>query len=125
MQKAGNNYLLAVGKLVGSQVKAEGKDRERTTDIFTPYPRTYEYTVMITLPEGYTPDAESLEQLRVNASNDCGRFVSEATMYSNTLKLTVNKCFERSYEPVANWGKLLEIIDAGNEFSEKVVVLRK
>lgn len=53
VKRAGNNYLLSVGKLIGSSMKLEGKDRERIDDVWRKMAFVDEWNIEIPLPQGY------------------------------------------------------------------------
>ncbi|MCC8146563.1 MAG: hypothetical protein LIO93_09040 [Bacteroidales bacterium] len=57
--------------------------------------------------------------------NDCGEFSSSCTLTDNQLKIQVKKIFYHNYEPKENWPKLLEIMDATNNFIGKTIFLEK
>jgi hypothetical protein len=80
-----------------------------------------EFTVQI--PEGFT--AEGVANLNSKVENDCGSFISEATVDGNTVKIKLQKVYKNTYEPVGNWEKLLAIIDAANEWSNTKLLLKK
>lgn len=50
VKRAGNNYLLSVGKLIGSSLKLEGKDRERIDDVWRKMAFVDEWNIEIPLP---------------------------------------------------------------------------
>lgn len=60
VKRAGNNYLLSVGKLIGSSLKLEGKDRERIDDVWRKMAFVDEWNIEIPLPQGYKVSAEAL-----------------------------------------------------------------
>ena len=59
VKRAGNNYLLSVGKLIGSSLKLEGKDRERIDDVWRKMAFVDEWNIEIPLPQGYKVSAEA------------------------------------------------------------------
>lgn len=65
VKRAGNNYLLSVGKLIGSSLKLEGKDRERIDDVWRKMAFVDEWNIEIPLPQGYKVSAEALKKLRL------------------------------------------------------------
>lgn len=124
LKKAGPDLVLSVGRLIATQRKVEGNDRQRTDDI------AYEFTasnvcheVEVELPEGYTVAPESLEPLNVNVSNGCGAFTATAEVNDGKLHLTVVKRYEHAREPVANWPDILQFVDAAAKFNAVQVVL--
>ena len=77
MKKAGNNYLLEVGKLIGPQMLIEEDEKDRQADIFLSNARTFEYRITLTLPDGY--QAKGLEDLNVKLDNRAGQFCRGST----------------------------------------------
>lgn len=125
VKKAGNNLILAVGKLIGEQLKVEGNARKRTADIYRSAPTTMEWNITVTLPAGYHAAPESLAKLNTQVDNECGSFKATATGKGNTLTLHATKVYKHKTEPVANWNKILQMLDAASDFTSKQVVLKK
>ncbi len=107
VKRAGNNYLLSVGKLIGSSLKLEGKDRERIDDVWRKMAFVDEWNIEIPLPQGYKVSAEALKKIETSVANECGEFTVKATAGNESVKVYVRKCFAHRVEPVSNWSKLL------------------
>lgn len=112
VKRAGNNYLLSVGKLIGSSLKLEGKDRERIDDVWRKMAFVDEWNIEIPLPQGYKVSAEALKKIETSVANECGEFTVKATAGNESVKVYVRKCFSHRVEPVSNWSKLLALVDA-------------
>lgn len=123
INRAGTNIILDVGKLLGSQVKPDDEDINRDKDTYTPYPRAYNNEIHITIPEGYTID--KIDNLNKKVENNCGHFISNSSINGSMLTIHTSKVYENSYEPLSNWKKLLQIIDAANDFYGQSIVLKK
>ena len=123
IKKAGNNYILDIGKFISSQVDIEEKEYERTNNIYTIFPRSFEYTINLDIPEGYT--ISGLEKLNVNVENETGSFISKAEIKDDKLIITSFKKYINSYEPNANWKKMIAFLDAAYQFSQEKVLLKK
>ena len=123
IKKAGNNYILDIGKFISSQVDIEEKEYERTNNIYTIFPRSFEYTINLDIPEGYT--VSGLEKLNVKVENETGSFVSKAEIKDNKLVIVSTKNYINSYEPNANWKKMIAFLDAAYQFSQEKVLLKK
>lgn len=106
VKRAGNNYLLSVGKLIGSSLKLEGKDRERIDDVWRKMAFVDEWNIEIPLPKGYKVSAEALKKIETSVANECGEFTVKATAGNESVKVYVRKCFAHRVEPVSNWSKL-------------------
>ena len=125
VKRAGNNYLLSVGKLIGSSLKLEGKDRERIDDVWRKMAFVDEWNIEIPLPQGYKVSAEALKKIETSVANECGEFTVKATTGNESVKVYVRKCFAHRVEPVSNWSKLLALVDACSAFADKQMVIAK
>lgn len=125
VKRAGNNYLLSVGKLIGSSLKLEGKDRERIDDVWRKMAFVDEGNIEIPLPQGYKVSAEALKKIETSVANECGEFTVKATAGNESVKVYVRKCFAHRVEPVSNWSKLLALVDACSAFTDKQMVIAK
>lgn len=125
VKKAGPNLVLAAGRLIGSQLEFKGEQRQRREDIYWEMPRSYGWDITVRLPEGYQVFPEGLEKLNMKVENECGAFTAQATTGNGVLTIKAEKRFERKMEPVENWEKLLEIIDAAKAYEGLSVVLKK
>ena len=125
VKRAGNNYLLSVGKLIGSSLKLEGKDRERIDDVWRKMAFVDEWNIEIPLPQGYKVSAEALKKIETSVANECGEFTVKATAGNKSVKVYVRKCFAHRVEPVSNWSKLLALVDACSAFADKQMVIAK
>ena len=125
VKRAGNNYLLSVGKLIGSSLKIEGKDRERIDDVWRKMAFVDEWNIEIPLPQGYKVAAEALKKIETSVANECGEFTVKATAGNESVKVCVRKCFAHRVEPVSNWSKLLALVDACSAFTDKQMVIAK
>ncbi|KGO86615.1 hypothetical protein Q765_10355 [Flavobacterium rivuli WB 3.3-2 = DSM 21788] len=123
VKKAGANYVLEVGKLIGEQVNIEEKDKKRANNIYQSYPRAYNEEVIITIPDGYT--VSGLEKLNKKVENATGGFVSTATLTGNKLTVKATKYYATYYEPAANWKDITAFIDAAYQFTQEKILLKK
>ena len=125
VKRAGNNYLLSVGKLIGSSLKLEGKDRERIDDVWRKMAFVDEWNIEIPLPQGYKVSAEALKKIETSVANEWGEFTVKATAGNESVKVYVRKCFAHRVEPVSNWSKQLALVDACSAFADKQMVITK
>lgn len=125
VKKAGPNLILAIGKLIGDQLKIEGRDRKRTVDVVRTAPVTYSYQLNVQLPQGYKVSKDALAALNTSVSNAAGRFVSRASASGDIIVIKVEKVYNHYVEPVANWQQLLSIVDAAYNFTQKQIVVKR
>ena len=123
VKKAGNNLIVEIGKIQGNPLTIKPEQRSRKLDIYMPYPRSIEYHVELKIPEGYT--AEGVDALNKKVVNETGFFTAEASVAGSTLKVIVKKHYLHASEPAANWGKLVEFLDASVEWTNAKVLLKK
>jgi hypothetical protein len=123
IKKAGNNYILDIGKFISSQVDIEEKEYQRTNNIYTIFARSFEYTINLDIPAGYS--ISGLEKLNVKVENETGSFISKAEIKDNKLVIVSTKNYINSYEPNANWKKMIAFLDAAYQFSQEKVLLKK
>ncbi len=123
IKKAGPNYILEIGKLIGGQVDLDEKARKRTEDVYMDYPRTYKNRIVLNIPEGYS--LTGIENLKMAVDNATGSFKSEARLEGNTLVVEASKEYKLNYVPNENWPKMIEFLDLANQFTNEKVLLKK
>ena len=123
IQRAGPNYLLSAGMLIGTQREIEEKDKDRKVDIHGGYARSFYNNVTVKIPEGYT--VEGIDKLNMNVVNDTGAFISTAKIEGSNLIIKTEKWYADNYEPVEEWEKMLEFLEAAYEFTTVKVLLKK
>ena len=125
VKKAGDNIVLSLGKLLGSQLSVEGHDRERDCDVYRNSANQLLWDINVEIPSGYTVSQESLAKLQQSVKNDAGEFTSSATVEGNTLHMQASKSYFKAYYPLAQWQDLLKIIDAASDFTNRQIIIRK
>jgi len=123
VKKAGNNYIIDAGKLTGSFLKLEAKDRKRSADIYMPVARTLKYSVALTIPTGFK--VKGAEELNAKKVNKTGSFTLITTVNGNTLNISVTRVYNHNFEKAADWPSLVELIDAASNFNEQKILLEK
>lgn len=123
VKKAGNNYIVEIGKLQGTPLKITEEQRKRTIDVYMPFARAIETYITLNIPEGYS--CEGVAALNKAVENETGYFKTEAKVEGNKLTLSIRKSYNHALEPAANWEKLLAFIDAANDFENAKILLKK
>lgn len=123
IKRGGNNYIVDMGKLIGGQLQLKPEQLERSVDIYMACARTFEYIISFEIPQGYK--AEGLDKLAVNTTNQTGSFIADAKQEGNTIKLKITKIYNSAFERADKWPKLIEILNAANDFQSKKILLRK
>jgi len=123
LKPAGPNYIFEVGKLIGMQSVVNESERTRNADIYMPFARTLVHRISIQIPDGYK--VEGVELLDKDISNETGYFRSKANLDGKKLVITVSKQYSHNFDPSSNWPKILDFIDAANDFCKSKLLLRK
>lgn len=123
IKKAGANYIIEIGKLIDSQVEIGEKEHKRDNNIYTVFPRAFNYNITFSIPEGYS--VSGIEKLNKTVENETGSFVSKATVKDNKLALEATKQYYHSFEPVGNWQKMIDFLDAAYQLTQEKILLKK
>lgn len=124
VRRAGDDIILDLGKLAGTQWSPTDSERKRLIDAWLPGARRYDTEVRIDIPEGYAA-VDPAEPLDMRMENKYGSFTAEVTFDDGCIIVKTMKIYKADYIPVADFAVLLEMIDAANEFFGKSVVLTK
>jgi hypothetical protein len=120
---AGDNLLVSVPGLIGEQLFISQEDRKREADAFMGFPRSIRNIINFTIPAGYK--LVGVQSLNMNIDNEAGNFAVQATVEGNTLSILVRKLYKQMIVKKEDWPKLLEMLDAAFNFSQKKVLLKK
>ena len=123
IKKAGENYVLEIGKILTSQVELDKKDKERKANIYMPFPRTIDNEIILEIPAGYT--VSGLDKLTKNVTSETGGFTSNASISGNKLIIKTSKFYNNYYESNANWQKMVQFLDVAYQFSQEKILLKK
>lgn len=123
VKKAGNNYIVEAGKLVGSVSKVEEKDRTRTIDVYMPYARTYVYNISLAIPKGYK--VKGIENFNKKISNETGSLTAAAAADDAAVHINIQQQYLKNFEPANNWQKLLELMDGFYNIANQKLLLEK
>ena len=123
LKRAGNNLILEIGKIQGEPLSVRDQQRKRVQDIHMAYPRSIGYDIRIKIPDGYS--VEGLDALKTAVENETGYFKTDASVNGQVITITIKKSYLHSFEPAANWEKMLAFIDASNEFTNAKILFRK
>lgn len=125
VKKAGSNLVVSVGKLIGSQAKVEGVNRNRTFDVNRSSPGLLRWDIRVNIPDGYEVSSESLSKLSRSVKNSAGEFTALASVEGRQLRLVVSKRYDKSEYPASQWQDLLQMLDAADEFTTMQIVFKK
>ena len=123
IKKAGNNYIVEIGKIQGTPLLVKEDQRKRDLDIYMPYARSIEYNIEFQIPEGYS--AEGIPSLNKSEKNETGFFTVEASSTDKLITLIVKKHYLHNFELARNWDKLIAFTDASSEWADAKFLLKK
>lgn len=123
IKKAGPNYIIEIGKLIGGQIDLTEKERDRSANIYMEYPRSFNYQITLNIPEGYT--VAGLDKLNKSVDNETGAFISTAKLEGNQLIIKTSKQYKNYYEPNSNWNQMILFLDEANQFTNEKILLKK
>lgn len=120
---AGDNLLVSVPGLIGEQLFISQDERKREVDAYMGFPRSLRNIIRFTIPDGYK--AVGVQNLNMNLDNEAGTFAVQASVEGNTLSILVKKLYKQMTVKKEDWGKLLQMLDAAFNFSQKKILLKK
>ncbi len=120
---AGDNLLVAVPGLIGEQLFVVQDERIREEDAWLGFPRSLRNVINFTIPAGYK--AVGVQNLNMNIDNEVGTFAVQASVEGSTLNILVKKLYKQMIVKKEDWAKLLQMLDAAFNFSQKKILLKK
>jgi len=123
VKKAGSNFIVEIGKIQGQPLLIKDEQRKRDMDVYMQFARSIEYNIEFTIPDGYSVDG--VAALNVKVENETGFFIVEASNTDNLVTIKVIKHYLHNYEPGANFDKLLQFIDASNNWTSSKILFKK
>lgn len=124
ISRAGRNYILDIGKLIGSQIKLEQNElKERKTDIWLANARTIENNITVNVPAGYS--VEGLEEFNMTVDNESGAFISTAKLEGEKLLITTRKVYKKNFDRKDTWANYVAFLEPAYKFSQLKVVMKK
>jgi len=123
VKKAGDHLLVSVPGLVGNQMFIAQDEREREVDAFMGFPRSIRYIIHFAIPEGYK--VVGVQNLEMNIDNEAGQFAVQASVEGQKLTMLVKKIYKQAVVKKEDWNKLVTMLDAAFNFSQKKILLKK
>lgn len=127
VEKAGNKYLFKVGELIGSQMELY-QEKERVLPLENEFQRTYERTINITIPNGYTIanlDDINIDNVYVKNEKTLLSFKSSYQLDGNTLKISADEYYKINRIPVNIYEDYRRVINSAADFNKITLVLVK
>jgi Domain of Unknown Function with PDB structure (DUF3857) len=133
MERAGTQYLLKAGELIGPQTQLYS-DKERKLPVDLDYPHTQNRTITINLPKGYkvmNPDAlvfhaEYVDKdLHPTTTFTSGYTITSDKVNGDKLVITVNEMYAQLHFPVTDYERYRNVVNTAADFNKVVLVLDK
>ncbi|MGZ3939909.1 MAG: hypothetical protein ACXVLT_15045, partial [Flavisolibacter sp.] len=124
ISKAGKNYIVDIGKMIGDQIKLDSNEmKTRQTDIWVPFARTIENNITVNIPAGFTVDG--IQDLNMSIDNESGSFISTAKVDGDKLLITTRKLYKKSFDKKEAWPNYIAFLEPAYKFSQSKIVLKK
>jgi hypothetical protein len=123
VKKAGKDYIFEVGRLIGEKPTIHDRERNRSMDVYIPYPMISDWTIHINIPYGY--DVKGVEAFNTNISNETGSLRCTTSKEEHSIDVKVTVMYSHNFEKASSWSKLLEIVDALYNISTQKILLTK
>lgn len=121
---AGNDLLISLSSLIGSQAQIDKKEQvERVYAIDVKNARNLNWHIEMPIPTGYT--AAGFENITYNIDNKCASFISTAKTEGGKIIIDAAKTYKTAKMAAADWPLLLEMLNAAYNFSQSKIVLQK
>jgi hypothetical protein len=123
IKKAGDKYLMELGKFLTSQIEITQKEKDRKNNVYMVYPRSFDNEIVFEIPAGYS--VSGLEKFNKKVENETGGFTSTAEVKGNQLVIKTYKYYKNYFESNANWSKMIQFLDASYQFTQEKILLKK
>lgn len=123
VKKAGPNYSVEIGKLIGGQIAIDKKEVKRDYNIWLNFARTADFKIIFDIPAGYK--ADGLDALKSNIDNNTGTFTVSTSVEGQQLTVVIKKAYKNNYFVKEDWPKMVEFLDAAYNFTQKKIILTK
>jgi hypothetical protein len=124
ISRAGRNYIVDIGKLIGGQIKLEQNElQSRQTDLWLTNARTIENNITLNIPAGYA--VEGIEELNTAVDNESGGFITTARIEGDKLIVTTKKTYKKNFDKKETWPNYVGFLEPAYKFSQSKIVLKK
>jgi hypothetical protein len=127
VERAGNDYLIAVGKIIGKQSELY-QEKERQHDIEFHSISNYHHEITLNIPEGYS--IEGLENINIHNKvildgEDVMYFISDYSQTDNTIKISVDEIYSVIELPKSYYNDFRKVVNSAADFNKLTLVLTK
>jgi len=120
-----SSTIVKLGEIIGPQTEMYLTDSVRHLPVHHGFPRSYDRTIKVFVPEGYT--LKNLETLAMDIQSSQDEplmgFVSTYTYKNNLLEIDIKEWYELGDYPVEMFDVYRRIVNAAADFNKKYVVL--
>lgn len=127
-EKAGNSFILKLGKLIGVQSQLYFDDNEeRMFDISSPFARKYSYEIIVNLPIGFNVD--NIDDIKFNVVEDIDDvdfyFKSDYKLDNGVLTVTIDELYDQSAYPASYFESFRKVINAAADFNKVSLIIKE
>jgi len=127
VERAGENYIFNIGKLIGGQVEMY-QDHSRQQPIDIDFMHELDRVISFTVPDGY--NVKGLEDLKINIeySTDGKKsmgFISDYEVKGDIVKVHVYEYYALIEYPIEQYEEFREVINAAADFNKISLLFEK
>ena len=127
IQKAGNNYLFAVGETIGKQMEFY-QENKRSMPVEIDYPHFYTRNIKILLPKGATiKNLDKFEmdyKTQINGKTEAA-FISKYTQKGDEILVENQEYYNIINYPLEKFDDYKAVINAAADFNKIVIIVTK
>ncbi|HEY9114072.1 MAG TPA: DUF3857 domain-containing protein [Bacteroidales bacterium] len=123
IKKAGNSYIIEIGKFIGRNKEFTKEEKNRKVPVFDDTPHSHNWILSLNIPEDYK--VEGIGDLEISVDNSSGSFTCHPKLEDNLLILDIQKVYKKNYYPIEEWPQVLEFLQAAVEFTQKQILISK
>lgn len=124
LERGGDKLLLKVGLLIGPQSELYNR-KTRISPVDSPFPRTYNRTIRVVIPDGYSvknPTDLIMNVLPFGADGSIG-FVSNYKVEGSELVVTISEWYNSVHYEANDYSKYESVINGAADFNKIVLIL--
>ena len=125
IEKAGDDYLVSIGKVIGKQSELY-QEKQRMTAVDFHSTSNYKHELVLEIPEGYS--CSGLEAIKINNAvtvkdDQVMFFKSDYKVEGDKLIISVNEVYKVVNLPQAQYNEFRAVVNSAADFNKLVVVL--
>lgn len=121
--QTGDYLIVQAGKLIGSQLRVNEANEDRTQDFYIPFQKQFEKSIKIKIPAGYT--IQNIEEFNVSKQTSAGKFVTTASIVVDYFVLNTTKVYAFHYYEREDVDDIYSFLKLSQEFENKRLILKK